>query len=380
MKKLLLSFFILFFSSIAYAAEDRYSIILIAGDDGTSLHLFKYHVVADKLPNMHEIYFENSTATLALFSNDQKSAPYAIKNLFDHVAVQLRELKLDHPIPILVVGTDQLHLLTKENSNGIFDTLQKYVTEHYKDILVITQSETISGKKKALYSWLAVNYLEKHFQNGLPPVGAIYINDISVDIAYAAPKSEKPIDEMNIKINGTNYLVFTKSFLNLGLQAIHENVNADEYAKFCYPKESVLSDDEDGDFNLVSCNEIYQDILKKAKIPEKISPTFRVPQFIAFGEVAKTYHFFGGHKDLDKESFEHEILEPQCHNVWNTLKDAYPAEPPHLLLNYCSNGIYFSNLFFNQLQLRAEQLKVLSKIHDENIHWAMGAALYAFIQ
>jgi hypothetical protein len=307
------------------------------------------------------------------------SAALAIKPLLDHATDKLIQLKITSITPVRIIGTEQLRFLNKNAREALYAVLQKYIAEHYKNVLVVTGCETVSGKMKALYSWLTVNYLEKHFQNGTPTFGAIYSSDISLDVAFVVPKSVKPIDEINVKINDKNYIVFTKSFLELGLQHIHENILADDYAKYCYPKESIMPNDEDGDFNLISCGEIYQEIFKKAKITEKIAPTFRIPQFIAFGEVAKTYHFFGGNKDLDKESFEQEILTPQCNNVWGTLKDAYGFETPNALLQYCSNGVYFSNLFFNQLQLRAEQLKVVSHIHDENIHWPLGAAIYSFI-
>ncbi|HEX2549417.1 MAG TPA: hypothetical protein VHM20_06290 [Gammaproteobacteria bacterium] len=379
MKKWFLGWILFFISTLAYATEN-YSIILLAEDNGTSLHIFKEEAGAASLPLVREIFTEKTTATLALFADNPESLPLALKKLFDHSATEIQHLKISQPLDIHVLSQGEIQLLKKEKREVIYSELQKFILNHYKNFFNVKDFAMVSGKMKALFGWITVNYLGNHLQNGTPTFGSIFVSNQSLDIAYAVPHSEKPLDETVLLIHGKKYLVFAKSFLELGLQNIHEHLDADEFAKFCYPKEFPVNKHEEGEFNLLNCSEIFRGALKNANLSKRISPTYRVPQFIAAGDFNSTYRFFGIDHDFDQESFEQDILEPQCHNVWDTLKNAYPAEPAEALMHYCSDGIYFSNLFFETLDLRAGQVKVVNTMNDHHLQWVLGAVIYPHIR
>lgn len=372
--KFLSGIFLCLFSSIIFASE--YSIILLNEDNGTSIHLFQESHDAESIPTVKEIFTEQISAKLALFADHPESAPIALKKLFDHVAMQIQQRKVEHPVSVTIFNDGEIQFIPKEKMHAVETTLQKYIADHYPNTLSIKNFAIIPGKMKAFYGWLAVNYLKENLQNETPTVGSIFLNNYSLDIAYAVPKSEKSFDEITFTFHHKKYIVFAKSFLELGLSHIHEHLLVDEYAKFCFPKNADISAHIEGDFHAANCSEIFQGALKTANIHQKISGTFRVPQFVAFGDFYPTYHFFGVERNFDQESFEQDTLLPQCHNEWDTLKNAYPSEPNNALLYYCSNGIYFSDLFFEALDLRSEQIQVVSRINDENVHWVLGAALY----
>ncbi len=372
MKKLFLTLLIMtsvLFFSHAFADETNYYLIVDAGSTGTRLHFFKHN--DDKnMPVIEEIFSEKNSIPLA------DKAFEAIDPLLQSVVKKIRSHHIKTPVAISILGTAGMRLLPSEQQKNIYQKLSDGISASYKDILEPHHIETISGKMEGIYDWLDVNYLQKNFQNNTPTSGSIDIGGASTQIAFATDKSSKSIDEVSLTLNKVNYIVFSKSFLGLGLDQARESMNIDENAGFCYPKNYNRT----GKFDLASCSLIYNQVIENYHIDQLAMPTYKIPSFVAFSGAYYTYHFFGTDPNVpDQDTLEQTIIQPTCSNTWETLKEAYSAEPENYLANYCANSIFVTDLLYGPFRLQSKQIHVLSSINENKIDWALGAMLYTII-
>lgn len=383
MKKLLLNVALavsILFSTTSFAADSHYSIIIDAGSSGSRLHLFQHN--ADKnMPVVTEVFTVKNTTPLNSFANHPEKSGESLKPLFDDAVKKLHDDNITEVIPTSVLGTAGMRLLPTDQQQAIYLNIKNFIEASYKNTLITSEVQTISGKIEGVYDWLDVNYLLKNFQNQTPTAGSIEMGSASTQIAYATQKMTKPIDETNLTINGKKYTVFSKSFLGLGQDQTHQGMRVDQDAKSCYPTDAPFDQGNTGHFNLVICKSIYHQIIESFEVQKQILPVYKVPTFIAFNGAYYTYHFFGvDPSPPDQETLEQTVIDPICNNSWESLKESYPYEPEHLLTNYCANIIYVTDLFYNAYQVQDSQLKVLSTINNQKIDWALGAMLYQLIK
>lgn len=362
-----------------FAAEINYSIIVDAGGSGSRVHLFQHN--DDKnLPDIKDIFSKKNNLPLAAFANHPENAGESLKPLLDDVTKKIHDDKITEVIPIHVLGTAGMRLLTSEEQKAIYSSVKKYIGDHYSDTLTTMEIHTLSGKMEGIYDWLDVNYLAKNFQNKAPTAGSLDMGSASTQIAFATDKLTKSIDQMAVKINGVEYIVFSKSFLGLGLDQVRESMKMDALAATCYPKNAPFKGSQTGQFNLVNCRSIYQQIIESYRVADQIIPVYKVPTFIAFSGAYYTYHFFGADPNPpNQETLEQNVMNPVCGNPWEVLKAAFPYEDEAFLVNYCANGIYLTDLFYSAYQIQSKQLKVLNKINDQGIDWTLGAMMYMLI-
>lgn len=363
----------------AFADDDYYYVIADAGSTGTKLHIFR-HNNNKKMPLIQELFTENNNIPLASFNEKPELAYASLKPLLENAAQKINAHHVKMPVPIAVLGTAGMRLLPTSQQQAIYKNIHDNISEQYKNIYTPKSIQTISGKIEGVYGWLDVNYLLENFQNHKPTTGSIDVGGASTTIAFATDKSYKPIDEMAIKINDAIYTVFSKSFLGLGLNEARSSMNADPHAGHCYPKGYEESSFK-GDFNLLSCSNIYNQVIANYHIQALELPIYKIPNFIAFSGAYYTFHFFDADPNIpDQETLEQTIILPTCKNHWDVLKDAYPAEPESYLANYCNHSIFLTNLFYNAFQLQYQQINIVSKIKDKKIDWTLGAILYTVIK
>ncbi len=380
MKKLVFIILIianLAFFSHAFAHKANYYIILDAGSTGTRLHFFKHN--NDKnMPVIEDIFSEKNNIPLVAFAEHPEQSYEAIDLLLQNAVKKIHEHHLEMPVPIALLGTAGMRLLSSDQQQSIYQQLKNEVADHYKNELTLKNAQTISGKMEGIYGWLDVNYLQKNFQNNTPTSGSIDIGGASTQIAFATDKSKKSIDEVSLTLNKVNYIVFSKSFLGLGMDQARESMNIDENSGFCYPKN--YNTIQKGKFDLASCAIIYNQVIDNYHIDQLSMPTYKVPSFVAFSGVYYTYHFFGLDPTVpSQDTLEQTTIKPTCSNTWETLKEAYPTESENYLANYCANGIFVTDLLYRSFQLQHQQIHVLSKINENKIDWTLGAMLYTII-
>lgn len=375
-KILLITILNLIITTVSYAAESHYAIIVDAGSTGSRIHLYKHN--NDKnLPDIQDIFNKKSDTPLASYAAHPESASESLIPLINDVITKLQDENVNEKVPLHLLGTAGMRLLTLEQQDAIYDSVRNTIQTQYKT-LIPEEIHTISGKMEGLYDWLGVNYLTDSFKNNKPTAGTIDVGGGSIQIAFATNnKLKSPVDETSVHINGHDYVVFSKSFLGLGLDMARDSMHTDAHAANCYPKNAPYLQQKSGQFNLVNCRSVYHQLIESYQIEKQVPSVYKVSSFIAFSGAYHTYHFFGVDPNPpDQETLEQSKLNPICGHSWSVLKEAYPYETEYYLLNYCANGIYLTDLLYSGLQIQSKQLNVYTKINEQRIDWTLGSMLY----
>lgn len=369
----------LIFSTAIFATKAQYSVIIDAGSHGSRLHLFKYNN-NNEMPVISDIFIEKNTKPLATFASHPEDAGPSLKKLLNAAAEKISDEKIKETVPISVLGTGGMRLIPEDQQQTIYDNIKYYISNKYKNIFVIDEVQSISGKMEGVYGWLDVNYLAETFQNKTTTLGSLDMGGSSTQIAFATDDHSMPLDETSLTVNNVHYTVYSKSFLGLGLDRARNSIFGDFTANSCYPTGYPFSDTMEGFFNLVSCALVYNKLIDKYKVFEQIIPLYNVPMFVAFSGAYRTYHFFGIDSHLSNQTtLEQQYINPVCSTTWNKMKKTYPDEEVGKLSNYCADSIYVTNLFFGVYRLQSKQLKILEKINEEEINWALGGLLYKLV-
>lgn len=365
--------FIFLFINTAFASQ--YAVIVDAGSTGSKLHLFQYDSDTN-IPIIMDIFTKKNSIPLASFSSNPSIAGESLQPLLDGAVNQLQEKKTAFPVTISVLGTAGMRLLSLDDQTAIYQNVKDYIEKNYSQVFLDVDIETLPGQMEALYDWFDVNYLAKNFQNNTNSVGTLDMGGASTQIAFVMEDNVSSNDEISVKVNGKSYRVFAKSFLGLGLDQARYTMNENQNAISCYPLDAPYQTNMSGNFNLDTCRSIYTKIIHDQNVSDQIPSVNHVQTFIAFSGAYYTYQFFGiGSEPPAKEVIEQQYIAPLCYKNWDTLKSLYPNEPEQYLINYCANGVYITDLYFDAYKIQNNQLRILSQIDGQNIDWTLGAML-----
>lgn len=393
MKKILLSFIVLItlLSSLALAKEINYAIIVDAGSTGSRIHLFHFYE-NNNFFVIEEKFSKKTEPGLSSFVEQPEQASASLKVLFDALSAQIKLYQIDSSkIPVFVWGTAGMRLLPIEKQQLIYENVKSFIQKNYSFASI--EVETISGNKEGIFGWLDVNYLAQTFQKKEPTIGAIDVGGASTQITFESTIPSQ--DEINLKINGKSYLVFSKSFLGLGLEQALLAMNKSPLALNCYPfnypittgiQKNNINQDEYlhkdankslGNFNFNACDIVYENFLHENEELNNLSIP-KANDFIAFSGAYYNYKFF----DVMQMSSSNEIknkIEKICDQSWEELQNNYPSQSLSYLAHYCADGVYLYHLFYQTYGLQTAHLKVKKEINGKEIDWALGALLYQLL-
>lgn len=362
-------------SSTTLAANSHYAIFIDAGSSGSRLHIFQYDE-STSLPVISDIFSEKTNSGLSTYVEHPENVGEALKNIFNDAVQFLQQENVQiATVPVNVLGTAGMRLLTDEQQNAIYAAVTNYLKNHYA--FPIQEVKTISGQMEGLYGWLDINYLLGNFQYHQSTVGSIDMGGASTQIAFAT-QEPSGADEISIEINHEHYTVFSKSFLGLGQDKARASMLADAMANNCYPRNYAFAKTSLGDFNMASCNAIYASILRKQHVRKQII-SLTGQSFIAYSGIYFTDAFFNTTQHPDQFSLEARI-QTVCNQTWSELQKEYPDIAEKYLSTYCANGVYQDRLIFNAYKIQSSQLTVANQINQTDIDWTLGAMLYGLIQ
>ena len=365
-KILIYSLPLFLFSLPIYA---HYAIYIDAGSSGSRVYLYQYENTKQFI-TIHTVFSKKTTPGLSSFQRNPENANTSIKELLDSVTEVLKNDVNLHAIPISILSTGGMRLLTVKDQNKIYTSLKNFIKENYP--FTIREIKTISGEKEGLFGWLTINYLTKTFQRGQPTFGSIDMGDASTQITFAKEDSDPKKNDIFValKINKKIFYVISKSFLGLGLR------EARQTSASCYPKNYIIKEKLVGNFNFKNCSNSYLQLIDHYKISTEIH-TPKKMQFIAYSGIYYPLHFFSVGNHPEKHIIDHAI-QTFCATPWHELEKTYSQETTYLPY-YCSDATYISNLLFNGYQLSGQQLLVTQEINGNKVAWPLGALLYKLV-
>lgn len=376
MKFFLLGLNLLIASSLAFAADNHYSIIVDAGSSGSRLHILQYEK-NKKIPEIKDIFSEKVTPGISSFADAPEKVGAYIQKVFDHAKEKLIELGIDpKKVTASVLATAGMRLVPEEKQAKIYANLNQFLKTNYP--FRIKKVETIPGKMEGLYGWLDVNYLAKTFQKHSKTIGSLDMGGASTQIVFETNNASRPDDIMRLTLDGQQYKVFSKSFLNLGLNEARQRMNEGLNANKCYTNDFPLKSAK-GEFDLKVCQTVFEKIIEEKHVKDQLIPFDPSQQFVAYSGAFSNYNFFDLLQTLDQSSVEKRVHEYCGEKHWNWWKQTFPKESLDLLPNYCANLVYLEDLFYSTYGIKGSNLTVTDKIDQQVIDWTLGALLYQII-
>ncbi len=379
MKKQLYKLIFIFFISVsAYAsnaADTHYAMVVDAGSSGSRLYLFSY-TTDTPVPNIIEVMNTSVQPGLSSYANQPASAGPALKPMLDSAAQKIQTLNVDaKTVSISVYGTAGMRLLDDKTQTAIYAAVENYIQQNYS--FKIGKVETITGKMEGVYGWLDINYLLGTLQNG-KTVGEIDMGGASTQIAYEADSYNDPTNQVRITINHHEKIIYSKSFLGLGLDESRKEMNQDAVYASCYPNQFPLSSSVFGHFNFGQCERMYEHVIANHHVQAEIK---QIPdqQFIAYSGAYYTFDFLGIHDAIKQSTVENNV-QAICSHTWDELKTTYPTIAEKNLANYCANGVYLDDLFYGAYHLHDAQVSVTKEINHTSLNWTLGALLFEILQ
>lgn len=366
----LITFFI--FNVSVFAVNEQYTIYIDAGSSGSRLYLFQYDTTKS-LPEVKEIFSKQVQPGLSFYADSPQEVGLSLSPLFDDT-LQFLSSKAIKPENILVhlLATAGMRLLSEEKQGAIYAHAAHFIKEHYP--FQIAELKTISGRAEGLYGWLGINYLLGNFQTHSETAGSIDMGGASTQISFATEEPGNSEDFIPLTINEHHYTVFSKSFLGLGQNEADQIMRRNKDASRCFPENYGFNPESFGYFDMESCASLYSSIIQQQQVEQQL---IHLPAqaFIAYSSIYFTYQFFNATGQTDQAFFEARI-KSICSKTWSQLQHEYPHESEKYLAMYCAHGIFFDELLYKIYKLQDTQLKVMNQINQQNIDWALGAALY----
>lgn len=370
--------FIFFISVSAYASlpmPTHYAMVIDAGSSGSRVYLFSYKTDT-AVPVITEVMNASVQPGLSSFANQPTSAGASLKPILDSANQKIQSLGIDaKTISISVYGTAGMRLLDDKTQTAIYADVKNYLQKNYA--FKVGNVQTITGQMEGMFGWLDVNYLSATLQNG-KTIGSIDMGGASTQIVFEVDSYDDPTNQLRLKINGKEKVVYSKSFLGLGLDESRKEMNKDALYPSCYPNRFPLAATIFGHFNFSQCEHMYDHVIANHNVQTELK---QIPDlhFVAYSGAYYVFDFFGIH-DAVKQSVVENNVQMICSHTWDELKTTYPAVAEKNLSSNCANGVYLDDLFYNAYHLRDSQVTVTKEINHISLNWTLGALLFEILQ
>ncbi len=364
-----------------YAAGLQYSVIIDAGSSGSRAHVFAFGMSLPMIPIpvIKDKFNQNTHPGLSSYANNPAAAGQSLEPILQASAAYLRQVPSSR-VPISVLGTAGMRLLTTEQQAAIYASVRQYIRKYYADIFLLQDQDvrTITGTMEGIYGWLDINYLLNNFvQTASSTKGSIDMGGASTQIAFATTDTSKPNQELLLTLNHTTYRVFSISFLGLGQDQARITMNTYPASPSCYPAGYPYGSNI-GNFDFPLCSDTFTSVIQSYQVAEQLIPTTGT-SFIAYSGIYFNYQFFSI-LDTPTQAALQSQIHAICYETWDEMQHNYPHVPPVFLANECANGVYFDDLLYNTYQLQHSQLQVMNEINHTGIDWTLGALLYSLTQ
>lgn len=363
-------------TSVTFASNPHYAMVVDAGSTGSRLYLFSYQT--DKsVPVINELFVASTQPGLSSYEKQPEQAAESLKPLLDGAEQKLKSLgQSSTSVSISVLGTGGMRLLPEETQAAIYASIKQYITLHYSTFTP-NQVGTITGKTEGIYGWLDVNYLMGTLDSR-ETYGNIDMGGASTQISFEAEAMLDPENEITMHIDGRDRVIYSKSFIGLGLEESRKEMNQSQSSNTCYPYHYQVSAMKVGHFNFRQCELAYEELIDRHHVHEEVTHVPNRP-FIAYSGAYRTLDFFGM-RDAINQGVMETNLQSTCSHPWEDLKNMYPNIPEKDLSTYCANGVYLDDLFYNGYHLSDTQVYTATQVNKQNINWTLGALLFELLQ
>ncbi len=368
----------------------QYVLMIDAGSRGSRIYIYRVeHKDEDELPYIRvaPIQREKDEATwvhkvepgLSEYQTNPEAAGRSLEELISFAEEKLgSDPNTLAATPVYLMATGGMRAVPEAQQNQILKNVREYLQSTPFRFI---GSEVISGQKEALFSWITVNYLLGRLGNaqGILTVGALELGGASTQIAFVAQEIS-PEDHMVVRLGGTEFVVYTRSYPELGQNKAEAKVNSPA----CYPKDyqGLGAGIGVGDYD--ACRVAILETLAEPCYGSACSLMgFDQPpisgEFWALSGYYYTASFFRTGEPLSISDLEREG-RVYCATDWVDILKTFSNEKPKFLGQYCFSSAYIVTLLVDGygFDRDASVITTSNEIDNQKLSWTLGAVLYMY--
>lgn len=391
-----------------YSHEKQYMILIDAGSSGSRIHVHGYVLTGkDHLPIVDPSLSLKQKPGLSSFASNPHDAGTSLEQLHAF-ALENVPKKSHRSTPIYVQATAGLRKIPKEQSEAILEEVRSVVSK-WGFYFRRNHARIISGTQEGINGWLAINYLNKVFENEEvtqeQTVGVIEMGGASMQITFCpdgvqewSEKRKKNLE--TLRVAGKDYHLYTHSYLGYGQEMAAEILSKSDLPNGnpCYPK--GFTDDSDGDFTkcveLIKAN-LFKSNEKKNRIDETpdnidggceknlcsfegiFQPNMDPEKFYAIENFYYTASFFGAEAYPFFHSKLVESGKDWCSKTKDMIATQYENVDIEEMEKYCFASAYDTTMLTYGLNFTEQDLEtdvsLVRDVHGITIDWALGAVI-----
>ena len=349
----------------SFGSEKKIAVV-DAGSTGSRLYIYEYS--SDPVSGIPVIERETSSKQKGGIQGvDADNLDTYLENLFGSV----KKNNINNIYFYSTAGMRQINPDTKASLN---EHVEKWLKAEFpsSDIDV----ETISGRKEALYAWLALNYDNNLLKLQGDTQGVLDMGGGSTQIAYEVDDKE----DFTVEINKKTYKLNAESFLGLGLNlAMSQYLNQET----CFPKGFILPSGKKGTGDFDACSKAIEPLITGVQEVNNYTTLHPVRNTHSFLLISG-YDYTASELNITK-NFSITNLGKQgedfCKQSWKDLKDgktSYVASP--FLWHICFDSALEEELltFGYRLDFGGFPIKTASTVSYTS-SWPLGVLLSPFV-
>lgn len=376
-------------ASPANTPETEFIAVIDAGSSGSRMHLYE---ASEKLVSEIELDQSESDTPLASFAEDpQQAGPKVIEPLLDELEKVAEQEGIDPlDISVNVMGTAGMRKVEPAAAEAIYESARESIRSAG---FATGVTETITGDDEALYAWTDTNDLVGTFADSAQePVGIVEVGGASAQIAFAVSEADALPALTAVTINGTEYDVFTYSYLGMGQNDARKSMLKNESVRTaCYPNSAdaaeVVSPMEDVSFpasqavfDFATCSALYEDVIatttQSLPLSEVVAlPGFQGTTFYGLSSIGFAVADFSV-APMDVLSQLDDSVSMTCSgpDAAGTVRGLFPPDSQSFAENACANGTYIATLL-DELAIANERFIGEADINGESPAWPRGFAV-----
>jgi hypothetical protein len=366
----------------AHAAPRNYQVIIDAGSSGTRVYVYaKTQEDRVSLPKFEQLLNLRKPTPLAATLDFPTKTESLITELLGAAQDKItQESAAISNIEVNILATAGMRKLSPEEQQKIYERIPELIR---RKGFAVGKIKTLAGYEEGIYTWAALNYLAESFTAQSRPRGSIEVGGSSMQIVYPIESTPSNVDHSDYKRvtlvnNGTQYLVFSRTWLGLGDNDSLAAMRQLGQTQLCYPSgysESNFS----GHFNLQQCKLLYQKVIGAHLV--MVSPAAAI-SFNGISSPAITLIMWGIESlPLNLGVTARRYCETSFQAVIEKAKAVSkdPNLPEKYIIPLCAKSAYIEQLLTTLKQTKPSY-QAPKTINGAEINWTLGYYIIAQIE
>lgn len=412
--------------NIYQPSSNKYGLVFDAGSSHTSLYVYQWpaHKENDTgiVSQIHVCEVQGSG--ISSYADNPAQAGEALKPCMDEVLKMIPSKQHAETRTLLgaTAGMRLLRLQNETKTQYIFDEISKTLSQYPVKFL---GARILDGKDEGSLGWVTVNYLLGSFirysyiqswinSQQSQMFGAMDLGGASTQMSFQPSGNiEDKSTEMNFRLYGDDYTIYTHSYLCYGQDQAMKQMLAHLIEKHvsgnvqhpCYPKGYSTNVSLSSVYNSpcvnsssvnIEANVTVEGIGDSSQCRLLVSEIFNFSacnnttcsfngvyqppvygEFYAFSAFYYTFNFLNLTCGLSLSEANSSIWQ-YCTREWTELSTNFPSENPKRLLEYCSSAMYILTLLLDGYKFTSttwNNIHFAKQAGNADVGWTLGYML-----